>query len=106
PKLMLYALSGAGILILLIGLGVTIYIHSLNDDDPGSKRPTPVAETTPQTEPTEPAPKKAEPVAAQPVETSDPEPAQPVASSKLRKPRKRAVEAPLVIPVQLALDSM
>ena len=33
PKLMLYALAGAGILILLIGLGVTIYIHTLNGDD-------------------------------------------------------------------------
>ena len=59
PKLMLYALSGAGILILLIGLGVTLYIHSLNDDDPGSKRPAPAAvEETPAPEPSQPAPKK------------------------------------------------
>jgi len=105
PKLMLYALSGAGILILLIGLGVTLYIHSLNDDDPGSKRPTPVAETTAQPEASDPAPKKAAPVSPRPVETAEPEPAQPVASSKSRNAKKKAVAAPLVIPGQLALDS-
>jgi serine/threonine protein kinase len=106
PKLMLYALSGAGILILLIGLGVTLYIRSLNDDDPGSKRPTPVAESAAQPEASEPAPKKAPaPVAAQPTETSEPESAQPVASSKARNVKKKAVVAPLVIPGQLALDS-
>jgi eukaryotic-like serine/threonine-protein kinase len=105
PKLMLYALSGAGILILLIGLGVTLYIHSLNDDDPGSKRPTPVAETTAQPEASAPEPKKAAPVAAPPEETSEPEPAQPVASSKSRNAKKKVVAAPLVIPGQLALDS-
>ncbi len=104
PKLMLYALSGAGILILVIGLGVTLYIHSLNDDDPGSKRPKPVVETT-QPEASEPAPKKAAPVATQPEENSEPEPAQPVASSKSRTARKKTVAAPLVIPGQLALDS-
>src|ERR1017187_6217275 len=39
PKLMLYALAGAGILILIIGIGVTIYVHSLNgDDDSGAGR--------------------------------------------------------------------
>jgi hypothetical protein len=102
---MLYALSGAGILILLIGLGVTLYIHSLNDDDPGSKRPKPVAETPAQPEAAQPAPKKTPaPVAAQPVETSEPEPAEPAASSKSRN-RKKAGPAPMVIPGQLAVDS-
>jgi serine/threonine-protein kinase len=108
PKLMLYALSGAGILILLIGLGVTVYIHSLNDDDPGSKRPKPVAETVAQPEASEPAPKKAPaPVAAQPVETTNAEPAeeQPVASSKSRNAKRKPAPAPLVIPGQLAVDS-
>lgn len=108
PKLMLYALSGAGILILLIGLGVTLYIHSLNDDDPGSKRPAPAAveETPAQPEPSQPAPKKTPaPVAAQPVETPEPEPAQPVATAKSRNARKKAAPAPLIIPGQLAIDS-
>ena len=106
PKLMLYALSGAGILILIIGLGVTFYIHSLNDDDPGSKRPAPVVETQAQPEAAEPAPKKApEPVVAQPVETSQPEPTQPVATSKSRNARKKAAPAPAIIPGQLAVDS-
>jgi serine/threonine-protein kinase len=109
PKLMLYALSGAGILILVIGLGVTLYIHSLNDDDPGSKRPAPVAsEPATQPEASQPTPKKIPaPVAAQPVETSTPEPAeeQPAANSKSRNARKRPAPAPMVIPGQLAVDS-
>jgi eukaryotic-like serine/threonine-protein kinase len=107
PKLMLYALSGAGVLILLIGLGVTLYIHSLNgDDDNGAKRPTPVAETPAQPEAAEPAPKKsAAPAKAEPVETSEPEPAAPVASSKSRNARKKVAAAPVVIPGQLAVDS-
>ena len=39
PKLMLYSLGGAVALILLIGIGVTIYIHGLgSDDDAGARR--------------------------------------------------------------------
>jgi serine/threonine protein kinase len=107
PKLMLYALSGAGVLILLIALGVTLYIHSLNsDDDPGAKRAVEVAETPAQPVPSQPAPKKAPaPVVAQPVETSEPEPAAPVASSKSRNAHKKVVASPVVIPGQLAIDS-
>ena len=107
PKLMLYALSGAGVLILLIALGVTLYIHSLNsDDDPGAKRAAEVANTPAQPEATEPAPKKsAAPAKAQPVETSEPEPAAPVASSKSRNAHKKVAAPPVVIPGQLAIDS-
>jgi serine/threonine-protein kinase len=112
PKLMLYALSGAGILILLIALGVTIYIHSLNsDDDSGAARgAATAAETSQPAEPSQPAPKKAAkaPVTeAQPVETPEPEAVTPVATSKARPAhsRKVAAPAPVVIPGQLAIDS-
>jgi serine/threonine protein kinase len=44
PKLMLYSIAGAIALILLIGLGVMLYIHSLNSDaDSGARRPAAAA---------------------------------------------------------------
>jgi serine/threonine-protein kinase len=109
PKLMLYALGGAGVLILLIALGVTIYIHSLNsDDDSGAgRRAAAVTETAPQPEASEPAPKKAPaPVVTQPVETSEPEaPAHQAANSKSHTPKKKASAPAVVIPGQIAVDS-
>jgi serine/threonine protein kinase len=112
PRLMLYALSGAGVLILLIAVGVTIYIHSLNsDDDSGAARSAvPVAETSQPAESSPPAlvkAAKAPPTEAQPVEAPEREaPATPVASSKSHPARsKKVVAAPVVIPGQLAIDS-
>jgi len=112
PKLMMYALSGAGILILLIAIGVTIYIHTLNsDDDSGAARHTPVSDTTTQPEPGLSAPKKEAapapaPAAKQPAEQTQemPEP-QPAATSRPRSPKKKALPAPVIIPGQLAVDS-
>jgi Protein kinase domain/PEGA domain len=112
PQLMAYAIGGAIALILAIGIGVTIYVHSLNsDDDTGTSRPAAAAET-PAPEASQPAPKKepapAQPVEIQPVQTAEPqaEAAEPVASSKARNARKKAAPAPVVIPGQLAIDSM
>ena len=61
PKLMLYALGGAAALILIIGIGVTIYIHSLgSDDDAGAARTTAAARKLPRSrKPASPRPKKA-----------------------------------------------
>ena len=114
PKLMFYSLAAAGALILAIGIGVTVYIHSLNgDDDTGSSRRTQTPEMTAQPAPEQPAPQKEAapaapaPVAAQPAETSEPESAapQPSASSRSRGAKKRPAPAPVIIPGQLALDS-
>jgi hypothetical protein len=112
PQLMAYAIGGAIALILAIGIGVTIYVHSLNsDDDTGTSRPAAAAET-PAPEASQPAPKKepapAQPIEIQPVQTAEPqaEAAEPVASSKARNARKKAAPAPVVIPGQLAIDSM
>jgi hypothetical protein len=112
PRLMLYALSGAGVLILLIAVGVTIYIHSLNsDDDSGAARgAAPAAEISHPAESSPPAPVKAvkaPPIEPQPVEAPAREAAPtPVASSKSHPARsKKAVAPPVVIPGQLAIDS-
>jgi serine/threonine-protein kinase len=113
PKLMAYAIGGAIALILVIGIGVTIYVHSLNsDDDTGTARPAAVAETPAQPEAGQPTPKKepvpAQPVEIQPAQTAEPqaEATEPVAPSKGRNAKKKAAAAPVVIPGQLAIDSM
>jgi len=111
PKLMAYAIGGAIALILVIGIGVTIYVHSLNsDDDTGASRPASVAET-PTPEASQPAPKKgpapAQPVEIQPVQTAQPQTVEeePATPARARNPKKK-VAAPVVIPGQLAIDSM
>jgi len=111
PKLMLYALSGAGALILLIGIGVTIYIHGLNsDDEANAARPAAVTETPEAS--SQPAPKKEAapaPVAAPPAQTAESEAPAPApratASPKSRNSRTKAAVAPVVIPGQMAIDS-
>jgi hypothetical protein len=111
PKLMVYALSGAGALILLIGIGVTIYIHGLNsDDDANAARPAAVTDNTAPEASSQPAPKKAAvpaPVATQPAESSESEAPAPraTASPKSRTSRTKAAPAPVVIPGQMAIDS-
>jgi serine/threonine protein kinase len=109
PKLYLYALGGAGILILVIGLAVTYYVHSQGDDDAGAPRKTVVSEAPPQQPEAQPAPNEAAPAPepAQPAEVE--EPAQPVeqsaAPSKTRNAKKKAMATPVIIPGQLAIDS-
>jgi hypothetical protein len=117
PKLMLYALGGAVALILVIGIGVTIYVHSLNsDDDSGAGRTDAVSQTAAPPEASQPTAKQppAPVEAAQPVETQPAEAtetvapaARTVASSKAaRNAKKKAVAPPpAIIPGQLAVDS-
>ncbi len=113
-KLMGYSLAAAGVVILAIAIGVTIYIHSLNsDDDSGASRRTVAPEATAQPAPSQPAtPKEADPapapVAEQPAEqpqTEEPAPERAAGSSKARSAKKKAAPAPVVIPGQLAVDS-
>ena len=113
PKLMGYALGGAAVLILIIGIGVTIYIHSLNsDEDASAGGAATTADTAAQTEPSQLAPKQAPaPVAAQPVDTQpaetpeDAAPVAPTAASKGRSSKKKAAAPAAIIPGQLAIDS-
>jgi serine/threonine-protein kinase len=115
PKLMLYALGGAGALILAIGIGVTIYVHSLNsDDDSGAGRADAVSQAAAQPEASQqsakqiPAPvQQAQPVETQPAEATETEaPIARSASSKAaRNAKKKTVAPPAIIPGQLAVDS-
>jgi serine/threonine protein kinase len=108
PKLYLYALGGAGVLILIIAIGVTYYIHSQRDDDAGAPRSTAVSEPPVQPVPVVPAPNaEAAPAPAQPEEVQEPETpvAQTAAPSKSRSAKKKGTAASVVIPGQLVLDS-
>jgi serine/threonine protein kinase len=117
PKLMMYALGGAGALILAIAIGVTIYIHNQSsDDDAGASRPAAATTTEQAPAPVEPAQPVPAPVPqqesapvqtqAQPVEVPEtPAPRQePVAIAKSRAPKRKAA-APVVMPGQLTVDS-
>jgi len=105
-RLMLYALGAAGIIILVIAIGVTIYIHNLgSDDDGGGRRSVPAAENTPtpqETTRSAPAPVAEAP---KPVER-EPSVAQPAVASRVKNNRKKATPEPVaVIPGQLSIDS-
>jgi len=117
PRLLGYALGGAAVLILVIGIGVTIYVRSQNgDDDSSSGRPASVAAT-----PAQPTSVPADHPAPQPSANSEPAPAasepeateeetlatRPAASAKSRNAKKKAApaRAPMIIPGQMAVDS-
>jgi len=118
-KLLLYSLSAAGVIILLIAIGFTFYVHSLNsDDDSGSSRTVPAAteSSAPQVSRTESKPAVTPtpapiPAASAPVETSaessEPEPpaSRSVTSSKGRNAKHKPAPAPAIVPGQLAIDS-
>jgi serine/threonine protein kinase len=117
PKLMLYALAGACALILIIGIGVTLYIHTLNsDDDSGAGRSAAVAQPSAQPDASQPAPQTTQvPAATQPAETQA-SPDQSAATSENETPEafgavskarnaRRKAEAAALLPGQLAVDS-
>jgi serine/threonine-protein kinase len=109
PKLMIYALAGAAVLIVAIAIGVTLYIHGQNDDDSGARRSVPVAVQTPQPEATQPAPQPQAPVQpeAQPAEIPDSAStpvAEAAAPAKSHTAKKR-ITAPVVAAGQLTIDS-
>jgi hypothetical protein len=109
---MLYSLAGAAILILIIGIGVTLYVHSLNgDDDSAASRPTAVAKAPAQPVASQPAPQSApaevpaatSPAGPQATESAEAPVAEPGSGAKARRANRRA--APAIILGQLTIDS-
>jgi len=122
PKLMLYSIGGAVALILVIGLGVMLYIHSLNSDSDSGSRAT-AATSIPQAQPAaqpaqqQPAPQPDAPPAPadataqpqdQPTEIAEPQPsaASPGAHARTRAGNRKKAVAAAVIPGQLTIDSV
>jgi serine/threonine protein kinase len=113
PRLMIYSIAGAAVLILIIAVVLVLHVNTLNSD--GDTRPTPTESTTPA--PAQPA------VQAQPAQPAAVAPAQPsataeeeaepapthvaVAASRGRNAKKKQAQpvAPIVVPGQMAIDS-
>jgi len=111
PKLMAYAIGGALALILIIGIGVTLYVHSQNDDDSGSTREaapvvqtheSPVTQSAPPQQ-AAPPPVATQPAEAQPAETAETAPSE--APSNRRGGRRKVAAAPVVTTGDLSVDS-
>ena len=113
PKLMGYALGAAAVIIVVIAIGVTLYIHGLNGDDDSSSHRKPAAATTTETpaqQPARPAAEAAAPATeaasaeAQPQEVQEAQtPA--AAPARGRAARKKAAAPVVALPGQLAIDS-
>ncbi|PYV76025.1 MAG: hypothetical protein DMG97_05225 [Acidobacteria bacterium] len=115
PKLYLYAVGGAALLIVLIVVGISLFNHFGDRDDSSSRSSTPLA--TQSQAPALPAQRKSAPPqapAAQPEaspeqvaqqETPAPEATAPVATPPSRGRKSRARSAPAVVPAQLSVSS-
>ena len=111
PQLMLYSILGAVALILIVTIWLWSRLGS-GDDDSGAARPsTPVTETQPASDQSEPvaqsapqsAPETHAAVVAPRARAAEPEPETP-RSAKTRNSKKKVV-APVVVPGQMTLDS-
>ncbi len=110
PRLMIYSIAGAAVLILVIAIGLVLHVNSLNSDG-DTPRPAP-AETAaqPAAQPQAPQPAPVAPVQAVPAATQDevvPEPTHAVATTTRGKNgKKKSAPAPVAIaPGQMAIDS-
>jgi hypothetical protein len=116
PRLMLYSLAGAAILILIIAGALAFRIHNQSDDDPGAAAAKAAAEAAsqpPSSQPVAENPAVSAPVvtAAQPIaEPAEPEPSQArpnnSATARPRAVKKgAAAAAAIVVPGQVLVDS-
>jgi serine/threonine protein kinase len=122
PRLMLYAVTGAAVLILIIGGALALRIHNQNsDDDPGAAAAKVAAESAaqaPASQPTQENPPVPAPTVISPPPSAEPaqaeeSPAQSsgsatakAAAARTRTARKKAVSARLaVVPGQVVVDS-
>jgi serine/threonine protein kinase len=121
PRLMVYSIAGAAVVILIIAVALVMHVNSLNSDG-DSPRPTAAesrsAEATTQSAASPPAARaqSASSQSAQPAARTQSEASSPVAEAgpaptravKGKNARKKATaaEAPLVVPGQMAVDSV
>jgi serine/threonine protein kinase len=117
PRLLLYSLAGAAILILIIAGTLAFRIHNQNsDDDPGAAAAKAAAQAAAQAPSTPPVPENPAPAAtaAQPtVEPAEPEPSQASSTDSATagtptartRGKRRAAPAAVAVPGQIAVDS-
>ncbi|MGD0567661.1 MAG: serine/threonine-protein kinase [Candidatus Sulfotelmatobacter sp.] len=114
PRLIIYSIAGAAVLILIIAVVLVLHVNSLNTD---GDSPRPVAADQPAASQPAPQAQPAKPQPAPPAATAQPEPPAPVAeaqpvpthvavAAKGKNARKKVVAvAPIVVPGQMAIDS-
>jgi serine/threonine-protein kinase len=126
PRLMVYAIAGAAVVILIIAVALVLHVNTLNSDG-DSPRPTPesrgaeskVPETTTQPASSQPA-ARTQPALSQPALPAATAQAQPSAAAaeaerapthaaargRNAKKKPAAPTAPLIVPGQMAVDSI
>jgi serine/threonine protein kinase len=114
PRLIIYSIAGAAVLILIIAVVLVLHVNSLNTDG-DSSRPV-VAEQpaasqpAPQAQPAKPQPAPpaaaAQPEPPAPVVEAEPAPTHVAVAAKGKNVKKKVVAvAPVVVPGQMAIDS-
>jgi eukaryotic-like serine/threonine-protein kinase len=111
PRLMIYSIAGAAVLILVIAIGLVLHVNSLNSDG-DTPRPAPAESAAqPAPQPQAPQPAKVAPVLAAPAAAEAevaPEPTHAAVTAARGKNgrKKSAAPAPVVAaPGQMAIDS-
>jgi len=114
PRLMVYSIAGAAVVILIIAVALVLHVNTLNSD--GDSPRSAAESTTPsagqavvrtQPAPSQPAQPPARTQAQAPAPVAEAEPA-PTHAAKGKNARKKpaAPEAPLVVPGQMSIDSV
>ncbi|MFZ1010074.1 MAG: PEGA domain-containing protein [Candidatus Sulfotelmatobacter sp.] len=113
PRLMIYSIAGAAVLILIIAVALVLHVNTLNSD--GDTRPAPTESTAPAAAPPVAPAQPAQPAAiataqppAQEEEEVQPTPTHgAVAASRGRNAKKKTAQpiAAIVVPGQMAIDS-
>ncbi|MFZ0815025.1 MAG: PEGA domain-containing protein [Candidatus Sulfotelmatobacter sp.] len=110
PRLMIYSIAGAAVLILVIAIGLVLHVNSLNNDG-DTPRPAPAESTAqPAAQPQAPQPAQVAPVQTTPAPTQDevvPEPTHAVAATTRGKNgRKKSTPVPVAVAAgQMSIDS-
>jgi serine/threonine protein kinase len=115
PRLMLYSVTAAGVLILLMIVAFLVHIHNLNsDDDAGASRANSASETssppaaTPVANESAPTPAPAEiqaSVPGSPESSTEDASAESTARAKTGRRKASAASAPIIVPGQVFVDS-
>ncbi len=114
PRLVLYSVAGAVVLILAIVVGFLIHIHNLNsDDDATASRANSATETPAEPSPATPAQKQVAPAptpavpeaSAPPLPETSAETVPERSSAKARNSRRRSAAAPVIVPGFMAIDT-
>jgi serine/threonine-protein kinase len=113
PQLMVYSIAGAAVVILIIAVALVLHVNKLNSD---GDSPRPTAESTTQPSASQPAPRIQPSQPAPPAARTQTEPSRPLAETepapsraakgKNAKKKVPTAVAPLVVPGQMAVDSV